>query len=397
MKFRSVVLIISILFSVNCSFAQQKVRIYGYVIDTDNRGVEMANVYFENTTTGTVTNQNGYYELNAEIKDSATIVYSLLGYQTIKHKLFPGQKVLQISVELPSVTKQIKDIDVVAQRRQTSTLDYIDPSKNRLMPNAAGGIESLLITFAGVSQSNELSSQYNVRGGSFDENIVYVNGIEVYRPLLIRAGQQEGLSFINPDMVKSLGFSAGGYDAMYGDKMSSVLDIQYKQPTENEATVSLSLLGASAYVASANKRFSQLHGLRYKTSEYLLGTLDTKGEYSPNFLDYQTFMSYKLAPKWELNFLGNFSQNSFVFRPVKQETSFGTYQMARNMTIFYEGQEKDLFRTAFGALTLRYKPKPALQLSWLASAFYTNENDTYDILGEYVLSEVKMDAKNPDD
>ena len=334
MKFRSVVLIISVLFSVNYSFAQQKVRIYGYVIDTDNRGVEMANVYFENTTTGTVTNQNGYYELNAEIKDSATIVYSLLGYQTIKHKLFPGQKVLQISVELPSVTKQIKDIDVVAQRRQTSTLDYIDPSKYKLMPNAAGGIESLLITFAGVSQSNELSSQYNVRGGSFDENIVYVNGIEVYRPLLIRAGQQEGLSFINPDMVKSLAFSAGGYDAMYGDKMSSVLDIQYKQPTQNEASVSISLLGASAYVASANKRFSQLHGLRYKTSEYLLGTLDTKGEYSPDFLDYQTYMSYKLAPKWELNFLGNFSQNSFVFRPVKQETSFGTYQMARNMTIF---------------------------------------------------------------
>lgn len=397
MKFRSVVLIISVLFSVNYSFAQQKVRIYGYVIDTDNRGVEMANVYFENTTTGTVTNQNGYYELNAEIKDSATIVYSLLGYQTIKHKLFPGQKVLQISVELPSVTKQIKDIDVVAQRRQTSTLDYIDPSKYKLMPNAAGGIESLLITFAGVSQSNELSSQYNVRGGSFDENIVYVNGIEVYRPLLIRAGQQEGLSFINPDMVKSLAFSAGGYDAMYGDKMSSVLDIQYKQPTQNEASVSISLLGASAYVASANKRFSQLHGLRYKTSEYLLGTLDTKGEYSPDFLDYQTYMSYKLAPKWELNFLGNFSQNSFVFRPVKQETSFGTYQMARNMTIFYEGQEKDLFRTAFGALTLNYTPKPRLKMSWLASAFYTNENETYDILGEYVLSEVKMDAKNPDE
>jgi len=394
MKFR-ILILISLLFLVVGIFAQNKVRIYGYVIDMDNRGIEMANVYFENTTTGTVTNQNGYYDLTAEIKDSVTIVYSMLGYQTIKHTLYPKQKVIQISVELPTVSKQIKDLEVVAQRRQTSTLDYIDPSKYRLMPNAAGGIESLLITFAGVSQNNELSSQYNVRGGNFDENIVYVNGIEVYRPLLIRAGQQEGLSFINPDMVKSVGFSAGGFDAMYGDKMSSVLDIQYKKPLGFESSVSLGLLGASAYAATADKRFSQMHGIRYKTSEYLLGTLDTKGEYSPSFVDYQTYLTYQLAPKWELTFLGNFSQNSYQFIPVERKTDFGTYQTARNLTIYYEGQEKDLFRTSFGALTLNYKPKDKLKLSLLASAFHTNENETYDILGEYILSEIKMDAKDP--
>ncbi len=397
MKFRLLLIALLCLFSFTVSQSQQKVRIYGYVIDTDNRGVDMANVYLENTTIGTTTNQNGYYEINTEIKDSAKIVYSLLGYQTIKHTIYPKQRILQISVELPSVTKNIKEIDVIAQRRQNSTIDYIDPSRYKLMPNAAGGIESLLITFAGVSQNNELSSQYNVRGGNFDENIVYVNGIEVYRPLLIRAGQQEGLSFINPDMVKSVGFSAGGFDAMYGDKMSSVLDIQYNKPLENESSASISLLGASAYLATAGKKLTQLHGFRYKTSKYLLGTLDTQGEYSPNFIDYQTYLTYELSPKWELTFLGNFSQNTFNFQPETRETNFGTYQTARNLTVFYEGNEKDLFRTTFGAFTLNHKPNKNLKLSWLATFFYTNENETYDILGEYTLNEVKKDPKKTDE
>jgi len=249
----------------------------------------------------------------------------------------------------------------------------------------------LLITFAGVSSNNELSSQYNVRGGNFDENAVYVNGIEVYRPLLIRAGQQEGLSFINPDMVENVSFSAGGYDAKYGDKMSSVLDIQYKKPTEFEASASLSLLGGSAYLGTASKKFSQMHGLRYKTSAYLLGTLDTKAEYNPSFFDYQTYLTYQLKPKLELTFLGNFSQNSYQFIPQTRETSFGTYSSPRKLTIFFGGQEKDLFRTSFGALTLNYKPVSGMKLSLLASSFYTNESETYDIQGEYVLSEVKLD------
>jgi len=377
--------------------AQHKVRIYGYVIDTDNRGIELANVYIEGKEIGTTTNKNGYYDLTFEAADSINLIYSLLGYETIKHKLLPTQKIIQISVELPSKAKLMKDVEVLAQRRQTSTIDFIDPNKYRLMPNAAGGIESLLITFAGVTQSNEMSSQYNVRGGNFDENIVYVNGIEVYRPLLIRAGQQEGLSFINPDMVQSVGFSAGGFDAMYGDKMSSVLDIQYKKPAKSEATFSMNLLGASAYAASANKKFSQMHGIRYKTSAYLLGTLQTKGEYDPSFFDYQTYLTYQLHPKWEITGLGNFSQNTYNFRPVERTTDFGTYQTARNLTIYYEGQEKDLFRTAFGAITVNYKPSEKTKLSFLTSAFYTNENETYDILGEYILSEVKTDAKNPDE
>ena len=371
-------------------------RIYGYVIDTNNRGIELANVFIEGKSIGTSTNQNGFYELNIEVTDSITIVYSMLGYQTVKHTLLPKQKILHISVELPAKTKEINELNVIAQRRQTSSLDAIDPSKYRLMPNSTGGIESLLITFTGVTQNNEMSSQYNVRGGNFDENIVYVNGIEIYRPLLIRAGQQEGLSFINPDMVQSVAFSAGGFDAKYGDKMSSVLDIHYKKPTKNESSVSLSLLGATAYVGTASKNFTQLHGLRYKTAAYLLGTLDTKGEYNPSFVDYQTYLSYQLKPKWEMTFLGNFSQNLYQFRPVERKTSFGTYNIARNLTIYYEGQEKDIFRTAFGALTLNYKPTAFKKLSFIASAFHTNESETFDIQGEYILSEVKPDPENPD-
>jgi hypothetical protein len=393
MKFR--ILLILTLFVCMNVLAQNKVRIYGYVIDTNNRGIELANVYVENTSSGTTTNQNGYYDLYIDTKDSITIVYSLIGYETVRHTMLPKQKIVQISVELLSKAKQIKDIDVVAQRRQTSSVDFIDPSKYRLMPNATGGIESLLITFTGVSQNNETSSQYNVRGGNFDENIVYVNGIEVYRPLLIRAGQQEGLSFINPDMVQSVGFSAGGFEAMYGDKMSSVLDIQYKKPKTFESSVSMSLLGATGYIGSTNKKFSQMHGIRYKTSAYLLGTLQTKGEYDPSFVDYQTYLTYQLKPKWEVTFLGNFSQNKYNFRPTERKTDFGTYQTARNLTIFYEGQESDLFRTSFGALTFNYRPTEKTKLSFLTSAFYTNENETFDILGEYILSEVKTDADNP--
>lgn len=374
--------------------AQTKVRVYGYVIDTNNRGIELANVYFQNTTTGTVTNNNGYYDISLDVKDSATIVFSSIGYQTIRHTIQASQKIIQISVVLPTATKEMKDVEVTASHRQNSTMDYINPDKYRIIPNAAGGIESLLITFAGVNQNNELSSQYNVRGGNFDENIVYVNGMEVYRPLLIRSGLQEGLSFINPDMVKSVGFSAGGYDASYGDKMSSVLDIQYKKPESFESTISMSLLGASAYVGTAGKKFTQMHGIRYKTSQYLLGSLDTKGEYNPSFIDYQTYLTYQLAPKWELTFLGNYSQNRYNFIPQERSTSFGTYQTARNLTVYYEGQEDDLFRTAFGAFSLNQKPNKDLKLSYSVSAFHTNENESYDILGEYVISEVKADANN---
>lgn len=375
-------------------FAQShNVRVYGYVIDENNRGIEGVSVFFENTTNGTTTNRNGYYDLNIRPTDSVTIVYSHLGYETIRHTILPKQQVVQITVVLPSVARELKAVDVTVNRRSTSNMETIDPDKYRLMPNTSGSFESLLISFAGVTTNNELSSQYNVRGGNFDENIVYVNGTEIYRPLLIRAGQQEGLSFINADMVGNVKFSSGGFNAEYGDKMSSVLDVTYKKPKTFEASASIGLLGASAYIGTAGKRFTQMHGIRYKTSRYLLGTLDTKGSYQPNFVDYQTYLTFQVAPKWEIGFLGNFSRNDYRFYPDSQSTAFGTYNMAEKLTIYFDGSEVDLFQTLFGALSLNYRPKENIKLGLTASAFHTNENETFDITGEYVLSELKMGEK----
>ena len=208
-----------------------EVRIFGYVLDSDNRGIDLANVFVEGTTTGTTTNQNGYYDLLVEMGDTITMVYSMIGYETIRQQLYTSNQVLGVNVVLPTNEEMLSEITVRGIQRQTGTMERTDVGVARLMPDATGGgIENLLITFAGVRQNNEMSSQYNVLGGTYDENSVYVNGLEVYRPLLIRSGQQEGLSFANTDMVESLDFSAGGFDAMYGDKMSSVLDIRYKRP-----------------------------------------------------------------------------------------------------------------------------------------------------------------------
>ncbi|MCQ2325250.1 MAG: TonB-dependent receptor plug domain-containing protein, partial [Paludibacteraceae bacterium] len=266
------------------------------------------------------------------------------------------------------------------------TIETIDAATTRVMPDATGGsIESLLITFAGVNQNNELSSQYNVRGGSFDENQVYVNGIEIHRPLLIRSGQQEGLSFVNPEMVENVQFSAGGFNACYGDKMSSMLDITYKRPTKLESSVSLSLLGANLYVGHGNERYSQMHGLRYKTSAYMLGALKTAGNYQPNYFDYQTYITWK-AKDWTMSLLANYSQNDYRFVPDSLTESFGGTENAKNMSIWYEGQEKDLFRTAFASLSAKGHVSKEVELGFDLSGYYTNEQENFDITGEYVLS-----------
>ena len=386
-----IIFILFFLLSVASVFAQgQKVRIYGYVIDENNRGIEDAGVRFEGMNNGTSTNRNGYYDLYVNITDSVKIVYSHLGYETIRHTIIPGKQVVQITVALQALSRELKTVDVTVNRRSTSNMQTLEAEKYKLMPNASGSFESLLISFAGVTSNNELSSQYNVRGGNFDENIVYVNGTEIYRPLLIRAGQQEGLSFINPDMVGNVAFSSGGFNAEFGDKMSSVLDVKYKKPISFEASGAISLLGASAYLGTAGNRFTQMHGIRYKTSKYLLGTLDTKGSYKPDFIDYQTYLTYQISPRVEINFLGNFSRNNYTFIPDSQSTAFGTFNMAEKLNVYYEGQEKDLFQTAFGALSLLFRPKENLKLSITTSTFSTNENETYDITGNYVLGELKM-------
>ena len=392
-----------------------QVRLYGYVLDTDNRGIELANVYIEGTTVGTTTNQNGYYDITVEMGDTIVMVYSMIGYETIRQQLYTRNDVLGVNVVLPTNEEMLSEVTVRGIQRQTGTMDRTDVSVARLMPDATGGgIESLLITFAGVRQNNEMSSQYNVRGGTFDENSVYVNGLEVHRPLLIRSGQQEGLSFVNTDMVENVNFSAGGFDAKYGDKMSSVLDIRYKRPTEFESRLNISLLGASAYVGWGDSTQSQMHGIRYKTSKYMLGALDTKGNYKPNFLDYQTQMTWKVGAKhpqskgrshgelqdaasgysveakdWEIRLMGNFSQNSYEFMPDSAVKNWGGLD-AIEQKIEHEGKEKDMFRTAFVALSASGKLHPEITVGADLNGFYTHEQETYDIRTAYVLRQKDM-------
>ena len=389
---------------------------YGYVVDQDNVGIELANVVVLNADrpVGTSTNKNGFYELLLDEADTVVLSYSMIGYTTVQQRIFDLRDVLNINVQLLTDEQVLTEIEVRGIKHTQGTMDHIDAGTTRIMPDATGGsIESLLITFAGVSQTNELSSQYNVRGGSFDENSVYVNGIEVHRPLLIRSGQQEGLSFVNPEMVENVSFSAGGYSAKYGDKMSSVLDITYKRPQAFEASLSASLLGAQLYVGHGDSTYSMMHGLRYKTSKYMLGGLSTAGNYQPTYIDYQTFITWKVNSRkskverqkpWEMSFLGNVSQNDYRFTPDSLSESWGG-QDAKHLNIYYEGQEKDKFLTAFAALSAKGKyvvesrkskvERPdEIEIGFDLSGFYTNERENFDITGEYVLSNAPSDGSS---
>ncbi len=364
--------------------AARATRIYGYVTDEDNVGIDMVNVYLSDGVTGTVTNQNGYYSLSIELKDTVWITYSMIGYSTIRQQFFTDRDVMNVNVVLPVDAAALDEVEIRAIERQTGMMDRTDATITRTMPDPTGGaIESLLITFAGVSQNNELSTQYNVRGGNFDENSVYVNGIEIHRPLLLRSGQQEGLSFVNPNMVETVNFSAGGFDACYGDKMSSVLDIRYKTPTAFSSSLSVGLLGANAYAGWGDSTHTQMHGIRYKTSRYMLGVLPTKGNYQPNFVDYQTYMTWKLGPQspnpWTLSVLGNVSYNSYTFIPSSESTAYGGLNQSMRKEIYYDGQERDRFLTAFLAIGTEKKlhlGQDNLTMKIDLSGFYTHEQVT---------------------
>ena len=390
--------ILTIIVSLLAAFSYARnARVYGYVVDQNNVGIELANVVVLNADRpiGTATNKNGYYELLLDEADTVVLNYSMIGYTSVQQRIIDLREVININVQLLTDEQLLSEIEVRGIKHTQGTMDHIDAATTRVMPDATGGsIESLLITFAGVSQTNELSSQYNVRGGSFDENSVYVNGIEVHRPLLIRSGQQEGLSFVNPEMVENVQFSAGGFGAQYGDKMASVLDISYKRPTSFEASISASLLGAQLYVGHGDSTYSQMHGLRYKTSKYMLGGLATAGNYQPTYIDYQTYITWKVAPKWHMSFLGNVSQNDYRFTPDSLSESFGG-QDAKNLSIYYEGQEKDRFLTAFAALSAKGKVSKEVEIGFDASGFYTNERENFDITGQYVLSNAPADGSTP--
>ena len=370
----------------------QDFTLTGRVVDEEQNPIELATVSCLEQGKVTSTNLKGEFSIELNSADSVTVKFSMIGYNARK-RLFRNPRGKQsVVIVLPSMAA-LGEIVVTEKRRQTTGMERLDIKDMKGVPTASGNaVEALIQQQAGVSTHNELSSQYNVRGGSFDENSVYINNVEVYRPLLIRSGQQEGLSIINPDMVESVGFSTGGFEAKYGDKMSSALDITYKQPRNFEANVSASLLGASGYVGFGSKKFSMSHGIRYKTNRYLLGSLETNGEYKPNFLDYQTYISFKPNQRWSIDFIGNVSENHYNFIPTDRETSFGTMEDVKSFRVYFDGQEKDIFRTLFGALTISRQFGANTKVSLLASAFNTKEQETYDIQGQYWLDDTQTNT-----
>jgi len=393
---KSVLIVFVLFLSTTGLFAQSNnATLFGKVTDGTGKPLELANISLKNSTIGTISNRDGEYLLRIPAKKSVTIVYSSIGYQTVEKIVNATEEQrLELNISVKQIDQEIGEVQITQHRRNKTNMDRIDSKYLSSMTDAGtGGVEALIKTLPGVSTNNELSSQYSVRGGNFDENLVYVNDIEVYRPLLIRAGQQEGMSFINSDMVSSIEFSAGGFDAKYGDKMSSVLDIKYRKPTEFAGSASASFLGGALQLEdlSKNGKFSHITGIRYKTNRYLLGSLDEKGEYDPRFVDIQTYLTYKFNNSFDLSFLGNFAQNQYNFIPQTRKTSFGTWNQAYNATVYFEGQEVDRFATSTGAISANYHPNDRLNLKFIASAYHSNEEETYDILGQYYLNELERD------
>ena len=361
----------------------------GKVIDEEGHALELVTVSCAAQGKITMTNLKGEFSLNLKTADSVEVRFTMVGYG-VRKRVFrrpKGKMTVQIVMH-PATT--LSEVTVTQRRRQTSQTEQLNTKDLKQTPSTTGNaVEELIQQQAGVSTHNELSSQYNVRGGSFDENSVHINQTEVYRPLLISSGQQEGLSVINQNMVEKIGFSTGGFEAKYGDKMSSVLDITYRRIKGFETNATASLLGASGFVGYGNSRFSMSHGIRYKTNRYLLGSLETTGEYKPNFLDYQTYISYTPSKRWTIDFIGNISDNHYNFKPESRETSFGTLADVKQFKVYFDGEEKDRFSSLFGALGITRNIKDSTSIKFLTSAFHTKESETYDIVGQYWLNDAQ--------
>lgn len=371
-----------------------QVHLKGKVVDDEQSPVSFATVRVEGQPIGTTTDLNGQYKLSFHTADSVVILYSMMGYEKRRRVLKKPVGNMTLNIVMQQSGKDMSEVTVAETRRQLGQTQELNTKDLKRMPSTTGNaVEELVATQAGVSTHNELSSQYNVRGGSFDENCVYINGVEVYRPLLISSGQQEGLSVINSDMVEKVNFSAGGFEAKYGDKMSSVLDITYARPEKAESTVAASLLGTNVYAGYGNKKFSLSNGVRYKTNQYMLGSLETNGEYKPRFLDYQAYMSWRPNTNWAVDVIGYINKNNYDFTPKDRETNFGTLEDVKSFKVYFDGQEKDLFRTLFGTMKVSRKIKEASTISLAASAFSTREKETYDIQGQYWLNETNGEAQ----
>jgi len=380
----------SLLFIISLFSYGQYATLVGYVIDDENHAVQFANVSVSPGGLGTATDKNGFFTLQIPANKEYTITITFIGYQKYSESItLSPASVTEKNIVLHKEVNILPSIDVADKNERRTNLIRLNPVIASNLPTA-NGMEDVIKTLPGVVSNNELSSQYSVRGGNFDENLVYVNDIEIYRPLLIRSGQQEGMSFINSDMVSSVLFSSGGFEARYGDKISSVLDITYRKPVEWKASLTASFLGVNAYFEglSKDRRFRHITGFRYKTTKYLLGSMDTEALFDPRFTDFQTYLSYDLTEKFEISFLGNYSNNYYGFIPEDRETSWGTLDEALKIKMYFEGQEVDKFVTLTGALTGKYKLNKNVDMKFIASAFRTSEEETYDILGQYYLNEL---------
>jgi len=371
--------------------AQDEFVLHGKVTDEEGHGLSLVNVSITESSHGTVTDTSGYYVLRFPHKGPWHITFSSIGYESASFPVFFNREETKtLDVQLVLNVKELHEVQIRSAYDRTSNLTRIDLKTFQLVPNTSGNLESILKTLPGVSSNNELSSQYSVRGGNFDENLVFINDVEVYRPFLIRSGQQEGLSIINPDLVSSIRFSAGGFDASYGDKMSSVLDITYKRPQQFGGSASGSLLGGSMHLEGATKsrRLTYIVGVRYKTTQYLLSSMDTRGEYKPNFIDIQSFITWAVSSHVDFHLLTIYERNQYRFTPVSRETDFGTIGNSYRLKIYYDGGELDNYDTWFGAATWQYHPVEKLNLKLITSAYQANEQETFDIEGQYLINEL---------
>lgn len=374
----------------------QEFTLQGRVTDDDDNPVELATVSVVSQGKVAFTSLKGEFSMHLHSADSVAVKFSMIGYKTKVRILRKPRGKQTLQVVLHTDATMLGDVNVTGEKIQSDQTQEIKIKDIKTAPSANGnGVEGIIQQQAGVSTHSELSSQYNVRGGAFDENSVYINNVEVYRPFLVRSGQQEGLSVINPYMVDKIGFSTGGYGAKYGDKMSSALDITYKTLKAKgkkpvvEGSLAASLLGTDAYIGIGTRKLSWLNSVRYKTTSYLLGSLETKGEYKPNYLDYQTYLSYQPNKRWKIDFIGYISDNHYNFEPSDRETSFGTMENVKSFRVYFDGHEKDRFLTYFGTLGITRNITRNTSLSLLGSAFYTKEQEKYDIQGQYWLDQTE--------
>lgn len=374
--------------------AQNKAVVYGKVSDDRNRPLELVNISMMGVPGGTTSDSQGKYELAIPADSTVIVAFSILGYaiEFDTLKIARGQRV-ELNVSLTDKSFILGPVDVTANFDRAGGIIRLDPRTSALLPTP-GGIETLVkLIGMGVSSGNELSSTYSVRGGNFDENIVYANDIEIYRPFLIRSGQQEGLSFLNSSLVNSVSFSSGGFEARYGDKMSSVLDVQYKRPDSLCGDAQVSMLGANVHVEGTGPKglMTFLSGFRYKSTQYLLNAMETKGEYKPSFLDWQNYFTWKLSETSELSVLGYMSSNRYNLVPETRETTYGTVNQAYRLTIYFDGSETDKFTTFLGGLKFQQSPRKGLLLKYIVSAYSSLEDETYDIQGQYWIGLLESD------